>query len=162
MSDQAAFNFDHEVNLFLSSCRTAGLATVDEAGRPHAANIQFVHDEHLHLYFVSDPGSAHGRNIGCNKFTAVTIYAHDDRGQNIHGLQMHGTVQPVEDQRLWNHVWELYTGKFSFIAAMPQFVELIQQQKFYCISPMWVRWIDNRRGLGWKYERTIIPATSTT
>ncbi len=155
MNEQADFHFDHEVNLFLGSCRTAGLATVDETGRPCAANIQFVHDDRFQLFFVSSPEATHSRNMSRSHLAAMSIYAHDDRGQNIHDLQMQGTVESVAESERWHHVWELYTGKFSFIAAMPQFAELIQQQQFYCFSPVWMRWVDNRRGFGWKYKKTL-------
>ncbi|NJL30135.1 MAG: hypothetical protein HC898_00075 [Phycisphaerales bacterium] len=28
----------------------------------------------------------------------------------------------------------------------------VESQSFFCITPMWVRWLDNRKGFGFKVE----------
>lgn len=155
MTDQDHFTFDQEIGLFLATCRTACLATTSESIEPCAANVQYVQDDAMRLHWVSSEDSDHSRNLAAKPLAAVTIYGHDDRAMNIHGLQMRGTVERIDDESQWNMVWELYTAKFAFVAAMPQFREMVEKQKFYRFTPVWLRWIDNRRGFGWKVEKTI-------
>ena len=148
------FDFDREIPEFLADCRTASLATVDPDGGPHAANVQYVHDGALKLYFVSSPESAHSRHIGDGGPVAVTIYARNDQPDQIRGVQVHGVCRPVHDETAMNRVWELYVEKFAFAQTYPM-RRTIESQQFYELTPHWMRWIDNRRGFGWKVEREL-------
>ncbi|MEM7624621.1 MAG: pyridoxamine 5'-phosphate oxidase family protein [Planctomycetota bacterium] len=159
-----AFSFDQEIDLFLATCRTASLATVGrlggDAGQPHAANVQYAHDASWCLYWISSPDSAHSQHLAAHPRAAVTVYAHQDVPELIHGLQMHGTVDLVIEhgQAEWHRVWELYTRKYDFVRSVPQLREAAEKQKFYCFRPTWVRWIDNRKGFGWKIEKDLAMA----
>ncbi len=148
-------SLDQQISVFLATCRTASLATADREGAPHAANVQYVQDAKLNLYWVSSENSAHSRNLAARPQTAVTIYAHDDRAAHIHGLQMHGTAAALSDPADCNAAWELYTAKFAFVAANPQLRAAVEAQTFYCFTPAWLRWIDNRRGFGFKVEKRL-------
>lgn len=147
-----------EITQFLASCRTAALATADADGTPHAANIQYAQDDELRLYWVSSPDSEHSLHIADRPRVALTVYAHDDRAQNIHGVQLRGEARAIVDHGAWNEAFELYTTKFTFAAALPQFRELIERQRFYVFTPTWARWIDNRRGFGFKRETALVPS----
>lgn len=149
------FDVEREVSQFLASCRTASLATVDEHGQPHAANVQFAHDDRLRLYWVSSPDSAHSVHVARTGRVALTVYAHDDRVNQLHGVQFRGRVEIIDDPSAWHEAFELYTGKFTFAAALPQVRERIEQERFYRFTPTWLRWIDNRRSFGFKVERDL-------
>lgn len=155
------FAFDQEVSLFLATCRTASVATCHAALGPHAANVQYVSDEAFGLIWVSSPDSRHSRDFELDPRAAVTIYGHDDRAENIHGLQIHGVVNPIEEPDVWHRTWERYTDKFSFIRESPALSEAVRKQRFYRLTPTWLRWIDNRRGFGWKIEKTLAPSDRT-
>jgi len=144
-----------EVELFLATCRTATLATVDADGSPHAANVQYAHGPGLCLLWVSSPDSQHSQHVQSRADAAMTVYAHDDEAAHIHGLQLHGRVERIEGEAAWNDAWERYTAKFPFVVSMPQLRQAIEGQAFYRFTPNWVRWIDNRRGFGWKVEWSI-------
>lgn len=154
MTTPPDFDLTRTVSRFLDGTRTASLATVDDAGRPHAANIQFVRGDGLVLYWVSSPDSEHSRHLLARPAAAVTVYAHDDTAANIHGLQMRGRAEPVADA---NTAWDLYTRKFPVVTTMPQVREMVDagKQGFYRFTPTWLRWIDNRRGFGWKIEQAL-------
>ncbi|MDX1565873.1 MAG: pyridoxamine 5'-phosphate oxidase family protein, partial [Phycisphaeraceae bacterium] len=47
----------------LAESTTCCLATVGPQGRPHAANLNFVHRDKLELIFISSPQSAHIRHL---------------------------------------------------------------------------------------------------
>lgn len=164
------FSFDQEVDLFLGTCRTASLSTVDSGGlsreisgggsggQPHAANVQYAHDASWCLYWISSPDSAHSQHLTVNPRGAVTVYAHQDVPELIHGLQMHGQIDLVVEhgQAEWHRVWELYTAKYEFVRSVPQLRKAAEKQNFYCFRPTWVRWIDNRKGFGWKIEKDLV------
>lgn len=151
------FSFNQEIDLFLATCRTASLATVGADGRPHAANVQYAHDAAWRLHWVSSPESEHSQHLAANPHAAVTIYAHHDTPELIHGLQLHGQVDRVvaHGQAEWNEVWETYTAKFAFVNSVPQMRAAAERQKFYRFRPTWLRWIDNRKGFGWKVEKDL-------
>ncbi|MEX0654279.1 MAG: pyridoxamine 5'-phosphate oxidase family protein [Phycisphaeraceae bacterium] len=144
-----------QVIVFLRHARTASLATTADDGTPHAANVQFAHDDDLHFYWVSSPESAHSRYIAAREQAAMTVYGHDDRPLNIHGLQMHGRAVLVEAEFDRHRAWNAFVDKFADIAENPRFRELIDAQQFYRFQPTWVRWIDNRRGFGFKVEAML-------
>ncbi len=150
---------DHAIASFLASCRTASLATHDAALGPHAANVQYASDDHWRLIWVSNPESRHSRDLAADPRAALTIYAHDDRPDRIHGLQLRGYGSVIADGPAWHDAWELYTAKFAFIRATPALEQAVRQQRFYRFTPTWLRWIDNRRGFGWKVEKTLAADT---
>ncbi|MEM1446947.1 MAG: pyridoxamine 5'-phosphate oxidase family protein [Planctomycetota bacterium] len=147
--------FDQEVSLFLATCRTATLATVDTDGGPCAANVQYVHDTDFRLFWVSSPESMHSVNLQHEPRVAITVYAHDDRAENIHGLQMRGVAGVVEAGEPTQSAFDLYTDKFAFIAANPQLRAAVEKQRFYEFTPTWLRWIDNRVRFGHKVEISL-------
>ncbi|MEX0746025.1 MAG: pyridoxamine 5'-phosphate oxidase family protein [Phycisphaeraceae bacterium] len=156
------FNLDlppaiaRQVLAFLQHARTASLATIADDATPHAANVQFASDAELNFYWVSSPASVHSRHIDARPATAMTIYGHDDRALNIHGLQMHGRAAVVASEVDRDHAWNAFVDKFADLANNPRFREMIGAQQFYCFRPTWLRWIDNRRGFGFKVESQVI------
>lgn len=147
--------FDAMIRSFLQTSRTATLATVNEDGAPAACNVQYAQDDELNLYFVSNDQSDHSRNIVRDGRVALTVYAHDDRAQNIHGVQIRGVAEALCKAGDCNQAWEIYTSKFTFAAALPQFAEVLRNETFFRIRPTWLRWIDNRKKFGWKVEKAL-------
>ncbi len=139
----------------LTHSATAALATVDPRGLPCCCNVQFVHRHPWRFYFVSSPHSQHSLNIARSGQVAMTIYGHDDRPDQIHGLQLRGAAEAVTAPDHWQQAWTLYTSKFAFITASEQLSARVRSEQFYCITAFWVRWIDNRHGFGSKCECDI-------
>ena len=80
---------------------------------------------------------------------------HDDSAADlIHGLQLHGTAGELPRDERWERTLELYLERFPFVGSMPGTLERIRDggQRLYRCVPSWGRWIDNRRGFGWKIE----------
>lgn len=146
-------SIDRDIEACLACCKTASLATADALGRPFAANIQYAHDAAYRLYWVSSEAAQHSENLENRADAAITIYAHLDSPELIHGLQLHGQVAPL-DRAAAEDTLPLYTAKYPFVAD-PPFSEAVSRQRFYCFTPTWLRWIDNRRGFGWKIEKTF-------
>ena len=137
----------------LGECRTASLATTDPEGNPHAANIQYVHDDKLRLYYISGKDSAHSQHLAVNPNVAVTIYHHDDaESKTIRGLQIHAIAQLVKDRAENREVTKLYKERYPYVKKNPMLLAAIKLQGFYCLTPTWLRMVDNRKKFGWKEE----------
>jgi len=144
---------DQQVAAFLAVCKTASLATVDAAGSPCNANVQYVSDDAWRLYWVSSVSSLHSVNLGAKPQAAVTIYAHRDEPEQVHGVQIRGTVC-VLDHAEAERALSLYMGKYPFVAE-PPFRGALGMQRLYRFTPTWLRWIDNRQGFGYKRELNL-------
>ena len=151
----ADFAFADEVAAFLAEHRTAGLATADADGTPHAANVQYAFDPaDFSLWWVSSPGSLHSRHLLARPACAVTVYAPVDDRTQIHGVQMHGRVDPplqLTDAG-WAEAFERYADRFPFVRDDAKMRAAVESQALYRFAPTWLRWIDNRRGFGFKAE----------
>ena len=145
---------EQQITDFLVAHRTASLATVDGEGLPHAANLRYVSDDAWNLYWVSSPESDHSLHLADQPRAAVTVYAPVDAPDEIHGLQMHGKATAIHYDATISLVRALYEATYPFTAE-PPYREAIEAQTFYRLRPSWARWIDNRKGFGWKYEKTF-------
>jgi uncharacterized protein YhbP (UPF0306 family) len=146
---------------FLHAHRTAGLATVDELGRPHAVNLWYAMDKQDRIYFVSSLDSAHSRHIVSDPHVALTVYGHAKSPMHIHGMQLHGLcasipAPPEGDARTWRQAWKVYTERYPFVAEHELFTEAVKSQCFFRITPTWARWLDNRKGFGFKVEMSLL------
>lgn len=127
---------------------TLALATTDDAGQPHTANVNFVADDDLNLYFLSAPDSAHSLHVAKRPRIAACGYPSFRLPKNIKGFQLKGLCEqrPAEH---WNTHWKLFCRKFPY--AIP-FKKLARREEFYRISPDWLRLIDNSVKFGFKME----------
>jgi len=149
-----------ELDGFLGRWRTASLATVDDCGSPHGANVWYAHDVRLRLVFASSADSAHLRHIQARPRAAVTICAETADPLAICGIQMHGRCAVLGMQAAaagedgLPAAWRLYFSKYPFAEREP-FRSVLAGQRLVRFAPDWVRWIDNRRGFGFRMEREI-------
>ncbi|MEE9404053.1 MAG: pyridoxamine 5'-phosphate oxidase family protein [Algisphaera sp.] len=148
--------FALEIQAFLGLHRTASLATVDGLGVPHAANIQYAHEDHGTLWWVSSPQSQHSQNLAANPQAAITVYAPNQVPEAIHGVQCRGRLATVlaPGDSQYAAALKHYLATFAF-AGHPPFEAALAKQSLYCFKPSWLRWIDNRRGFGWNVEKTL-------
>jgi len=133
---------------FFQDASTLSLATVDDDGAPHAANVNFVADEDLNLYWVSHPDAAHSRHIAARPHVAITAYVPFDKPSEIRGLQAHGDAAPIAKDE-FNRVFELFCQRFTYAVS---FERRIREEQFYRMTPTWVRWIDHAVNFGFKVE----------
>ena len=148
-----------EIIRFLSCQATAGVAVVDAKGKPHAFNIWYAVDEEGRMYFVSSLDSAHSRYILREPQVALCVYGQTDDPMHIHGVQLKGVctlIPPVGKDGAgkggWDHAWKTFTSRFPFVARIDMWTQAVHEQCFFCITPGWARWLDNRKGFGFKVE----------
>ncbi|MCE9589256.1 MAG: pyridoxamine 5'-phosphate oxidase family protein [Planctomycetes bacterium] len=146
---------DAHVAEFLAACTTASLATVDEEGHAHACNVWYAADARQRIFFVSNPATAHGQHIARDPLVAMTIYAHVAEPSQIHGLQLRGRCEMLVSEADRAEAMGIYAARYPAIAANEVFQRRIEAERFYRVTPAWWRWIDNRRGFGFKVEKQL-------
>jgi len=147
------------VHTYLQKYSTLTLAT-SQNDKPWAATVFFASDANLNLYFVSDYRTHHGRDISENSNVAVTINPDCDNWNDVHGVQVTGTVCIVDGIQRAKALL-IYLKKFPQIDqlyAKPSgeheetIARRLKAANFYCVKPDWLRFIDNSRGFGHKEE----------
>jgi len=141
-----------EIAEFLTHQRTASLATVAADGSPHVADVWFVSDARMQLYFVSSPQAAHSQHLARDSRVALTVHAPGDDPGSIHGLQIHGTCAVIPAGMERAEIQALYMQRYPFLATAAVLLARLRTEEFYQVTPAWMRWIDNRRGFGFKVE----------
>jgi uncharacterized protein YhbP (UPF0306 family) len=139
------------VRSFLASQRTCTLATIGPDGQPQAADLYYAETDALALYFISIPGSRHATNIAHDPHVAATIHADSARWRDIRGVQLEGTCSRVLGSERAG-AWVCYTAKFPFVLADAALGRALQKVDVYCVTPRWLRWIDNSLALGHNQE----------
>ena len=137
---------------FFAQCVSMTVATTSTRGSPRAADVYFVSDENLNLYFYSDPGSRHGRNIPRDPRVAVTIRSESMDWREVKGVQIEGAAARVDDPGEREKAWRLMCDKFPFYES---FTDVVAHLEMYRITPQWIRWIDNSQGFGYREELTL-------
>ena len=139
------------VRSFLACQRTCTLATIGPDGQPQAADLYYAETDALALYFISIPGSRHATNIAHDPRVAATIHADSARWRDICGVQLEGTCSRVLGPERGG-AWVCYTAKFPFVLADAALGRALQKVDVYCVTPRWLRWIDNSLALGHNQE----------
>jgi len=147
------------IRQMLESHNTITLATCHE-GKPWAASLFFASDKHLNLYFVSDHRTRHARHIQECDSAVATVNADCALWTDVRGLQVEGRVALVTGLERVNALRH-YLAKFHDVRALfeaPQnddeqtIAARLKAANMYCLTPAWIRLIDNGRWFGYKLE----------
>ncbi len=141
--------FIETVSALLRKHTTLTIATVDREAWPQAADVFYVNDDALRLYFVSGEKSRHSLNLARVSRVAVTIHNETWDWRDIQGVQIEGEARAITDPDERDRAWSLFRAKFPFVA---DFVDQIVRSSFYVVVPKWVRLVDNTRGLDHREE----------
>ena len=153
-----------EVASLLRACRTATLATCDEAGEPHAASVQYAFVDAAservtppwYLAWVSSPRAAHSVHLDRDSAAAVVVPHPDDTDPStLRGVQMRGRAYPMEVGRVLEDVEAAYRERYPFVGREP-FVAMMPTLRHYRFVPAWLRLVDNGRGFGFRSEVALI------
>jgi uncharacterized protein len=134
------------------SAHTLALSTTGEDGAPRIAPLFYIADEHLRLYWFSEPRSEHSRNLKRDPRAGVTVFRETSRWQEIRGAQLRGRVAVVGRRALRKAMGEEFSRRFGLGVA---FYAVMARCRLYCFEPEWVRVIDNSRGFGFKSEWSL-------
>jgi uncharacterized protein YhbP (UPF0306 family) len=141
-----------EIEAFLAAHHTVSLATVDDQGLPHAANVLYALDG-LALYWMSDTNTRHSRHIEARLRVTATVAPDYADFRLIRGLQIFGTARRLASgeslataRRMvsrYGFLAELANGPAALRAAF-------EKAGFYCLEPERITLIDNTQGFGHK------------
>ena len=137
------------VSSLLRKHTTLTIATVDREAWQQAADVFYVNDDALKLYFVSGEKSRHARNLARVSRVAVTVHNSTWDWRDIQGVQIECEARAITDPDERDRAWALFLGKFPFVA---EFTDQIVRSNFYVIVPRWARLIDNTRELDYREE----------
>jgi uncharacterized protein YhbP (UPF0306 family) len=150
------------IRRMLEDHHTLTLATC-AAGRPWSASVFYASDAAFHLYFVSDGGTRHAREMLANPQVALAINADVDNWNDVRGLQIEGTAQRVAGPERVRALG-LYLAKFASVRTLfeaPRSADektiaaRLKQTDFWKVTPQFIRLIDNREGFGFRRELTL-------
>ncbi len=141
---------------FLKSQSTLALSTSNADREPAVAPLFYLPGEHLELYWFSSPSSRHSRNLRRDPAAAITIFRPTANWREIRGVQMRGAVEVVAERSTRERVAAAYAERFQ-LGLM--FEAAISRSRLYVFRPRWVRYIDNSKRFGYKFELDIEPPT---
>jgi uncharacterized protein YhbP (UPF0306 family) len=134
---------------FLLTQSTLVLSTVTESGEPHSAPVFYLLGKSLDLYWLSSSSSSdHSLHLANHPNVSAAVFRSTEDWSEIAGVQMRGTVHRVAGasrQPILNAYRErFHLGREFSIALL--------RSKLYCLRPIWIRYIDNSKHFGYKFE----------
>jgi uncharacterized protein YhbP (UPF0306 family) len=156
--ETGSYDLRSRIAACLASHSTVTLATVGLNGKPAAAAVFYAHDAALNLFFLSEEGTQHGRNLLANPWVAGTIQADGQDWRSIRGLQLHGRAGLVAPAQL-PHATMVYGMKFAFVGGLlggangpVVLTGPLARARLWTLRPAWFRLIDNTVRFGFKEE----------
>lgn len=123
------------------------IATVTGDGRAHVNTAYFCYSDDLELYFLSDPGSLHCRNLATNSSMAVAVFSSAQKWVDPgRGVQLFGTCSQARGRRA-GKAEELYEARFpahaSWKASLSE-ADLARAYRFYRFVTTKLKILDER------------------
>jgi hypothetical protein len=130
---------------------TLTLSTTGADGDPHATSLFYLAGPELGLFWFSSPSSRHSRNLAKDSRAAVAIYRATEDWRKICGVQMHGKAQKILDRTVRQKITKQYGERFCLGSL---FRVAMSRNSLYVFRPTWIRYLDNSRRFGFKFEVT--------
>jgi len=137
---------------FLETESTLALATAAKDGSPYVAPLFYLPGKGLRLFWFSSAASQHSRNLRMNPRASGTVYCRTADWKKIRGVQMRGSAAAQRDTALRRAFAKEYTERFHLGTL---FQAAISRCTLYCFQPEWVRYMDNSRRLGYRFEVSL-------
>ena len=141
-----------EIEAFLAAHHTVSLATVDDDGAPHAANVLYAPDG-VSLLWMSDTDTRHSRHIAARALVTATVAPDYSDFQVIRGLQIFGTARQLSGAEAVAAAGRM-VARYGFLASLAngpaKLRAAYERAGFYRLAPERITLIDNTRGFGHK------------
>ena len=137
------------VAALLGAETTLSLATTGEGGQACVAPLFYIVDEELSLYWLSSGSSLHSQNLAATPCAAATVYRNIKKWKEIRGVQLRGAVCKVTDPKRRSALLKSYCERFK-LGRVPRMA--LRLSALYSFQPDFIRYIDNARGFGSKFE----------
>lgn len=136
---------------FLQTESTLVLSVRDAEGGVHSAPLFYFIAETLDLFWVSSDDSRHSVCLMSQPNTSVAVFRSTFEWQKIRGVQMEGTSTPVDGSERSSLV-QAYCARFHL---GPVLSLAASRSTLYRFQPRWIRYIDNAKRLGYKFELSL-------
>lgn len=163
ITDASSTDLRDTILAYLASHNAMTIASCD-GDSPWASAVFYANDD-MDIYFLSNPNSRHGSNMGMNSKVSVAIHDDPSEWKDIRGIQLEGEVEKVRSPKRKILFWQIYRKKFPFVDRFFQpgsLHEMVKSKiaavKVYRIIPNRVFYLDNSRGFG---HREILEPTSS-
>ena len=133
---------------FLQSESTLVLSTKGADGTVHSTPLFYVVEENLDLLWLSSAGSRHSRHINGEPQASIAVFRSTFEWRKIIGVQMHGQCSIVHGSER-SPVIHAYCSRFQLDTVLSFSVS---RSLVYRFRPQWVRYIDNQKRFGHKFE----------
>jgi uncharacterized protein YhbP (UPF0306 family) len=128
---------------------TLALASSGEEGLAAVTPLFYIADEELTLYWLSSESSRHSQNLRNEPRAAATVYRKVESWKQIRGVEMRGLVNKVTRPERRHALLVAYCERFK----LGRILRLaIRQSALYEFQPDFIRYIDNAKGFGYKFE----------
>jgi uncharacterized protein YhbP (UPF0306 family) len=125
----------------LEASTLCAIATVSRRGQPHVNTAYFAWSSELDLYWLSEPGAEHSRNLRVSPGTAVAVYdSSQSWGGADRGIQLFGSASELAgpDAREAERVYSLRfpdfvagdLGAYRFYRFRPRRLKLFDERVF--------------------------------
>jgi uncharacterized protein YhbP (UPF0306 family) len=118
-------------------------------GEPRSTPLFYLADDDLRLYWFSSASSEHSRTLRRDPEAAVAVYRPTDEWRKIQGVQMRGRVSAISDRERRRAIGEAYCERFGLGRF---FKNAMSRSRLYVFEPDWVRYIDNTKRFGYRFE----------
>jgi len=128
------------------------MSTIGSRNRPHINTAYFCYSPSLEIFFLSDAGSAHGRNLERSPSTAMAVFRSTQVwGGSDRGLQLFGTCHPAAGP-FARQAAQFYGKRFprydrivaSTSGAAKRAADQLRSYTFYRFVPRTVKILDER------------------
>lgn len=152
---------ENTITTYMDSLTTMTLACCAD-GKPWGAAVYYARMG-LDLVFFSSPKSRHAEYLGVNSAAAATIQGCYEGWREIRGLQLQGTVSPIEGALARVRALNVYLRRFPFAAELlgaPEtisvdFVKKMAKVRLYLFATEAVLYLDNSIGFGTRWKLTV-------
>ncbi len=141
-----------QIASLLKSENTLVLATADAAGNSRSTPLFYICDDEPALYWFSSSSSGHSKDVKRDPQAAVAVYRPTTEWRKICGVQMRGRVEVVKDRARRKTITAAYCQRFQLGTF---FRAAISRSSLYVFRPSWIRYIDNGRRFGYKFEISL-------
>jgi uncharacterized protein YhbP (UPF0306 family) len=130
---------------YLDSQRLMSVATQGE--HPWIANVYFVADDDLNLYFISPPEAEHSRHIAKNPQVACSIIdSHQPMGDDMKGLQLWGEASMEGVVTRLKTMFQMYAKLHPSVKdefTLERLQQGIMTSKVYKVMPKRIKMFDH-------------------
>ncbi len=141
-----------QIAALLKSESTLVLATTDDAGHSRSTPLFYICDDELALYWFSSSSSGHSKDLKREAQAAAAVFRPTSEWRKICGVQMRGRVEVAKDRALRKTITAAYCQRFQLGTF---FRSAISRSNLYKFRPSWIRYLDNARRFGYKFEVSL-------